>query len=203
MSGTLRLTRTSPPQTFAEPLTEAEVSGYLRLPEVGDGAIADPAAAADIRRFIRAAREQAELFQGRDLVSKQWDLTLDDLNAPTIQLREPLVSVDLFTYRDSDGATTTLAEGTGYIIDTAKGLVMPPYNESWPSFTAWPTSSVLIRHTVGPAEEIPAQCQVGMLVLISDWFNDRLIFGTGKAVAASYPQRLRLLLGSGGRGMVA
>ena len=202
MSGTLKLTRTSPVQTFAEPLTEAEVAGYLRLPELGDGAIADPAASADIRRFISAAREQAELFQGRDLVSKQWDLRLDYLGVPSIQLREPLVSVDLFTYKDSDGTTTTLAEGTDYIIDTAQSLVMPPYNESWPSFTGWPTSAILIRHTVG-AEPVPAQCQVGMLILISDWFNDRLIFGTGKAAADSYPQRLRLLLGSGGRSMVA
>lgn len=168
---TLKLTISSPPQSFVEPLTVAEVEHYLGLVAMSPE---DAARTALIEGFITGAREAAEWFQGEDLVQKQYDLTLDRFPAAGIALRSPLVSVDLISYKDSDGTTHALAEGTDYIVDAAKDLVLPPYGGAWPSFTPWPSSAVLVRHTAGGTQEIPKLVTVGMKMLISDWFNCRL-----------------------------
>ena len=196
--GTIELTVASPPQSFCEPLSLAEVKKHLELPERSP---ADAAEDAMLEGFVIAARDVAELFQNRDLTEKQYDLHLDYFPCE-IELRTPLRSVDLLRYRDSAGDYTTLTEGTDYIVDTARGLVMPLYGGSWPSFTAWPSSAVLCRFTSGLAEDHPfwsgpgQRILVGMKELISHWFNGRLPFEPTTAIA-EYPLTLRCLLGFG------
>ena len=199
MAGILLLTDASPVQTFTEPLTVAQVEEYLGLSAPSP---VDSEYTAELELFITAARQQAELLQGQDIVAKQYDLWLDDFDGHCIELRRPLDSVDLIRYRDSDGAYTTLVENTDYIVDTAKALVMPLYNESWPSFTPWPSSAVLIRFTVAAPNFLHSFVKVGMLKLISDWFNDRLPFAVGADAAEGYPARLKMLLSAGGRSQV-
>jgi uncharacterized phiE125 gp8 family phage protein len=173
--GALRLTAASPPQSFAEPMTLAEAKGFLNLDEsfvVDDDML---------EAMIPAAREIAEIFQGRDLVEKQWDLWLDSWRQ-VIELRDPLTSVDLVRYRDSAGNYTTLTEGADYIVDTSKqpGVVMPAYNTSWPSFTPWPSSSILVRFESGPSLTDPfwsdsgSRIKIGMRYLISGWYENRI-----------------------------
>src|ERR1700686_4119746 len=87
--GSLSLTETSPPQSFSEILTLAEVKSYLRLP---DRSPADQAEDDELTSLIVAAREQAEIMQGRDLIRKQFDLSLDYWNNYRIELRDPLAS---------------------------------------------------------------------------------------------------------------
>ena len=93
----------------------------------------------------------AEYFQGRDLVLKQWDLHIDFWIDYFIKLRDNLISVDLFQVRNSDGTYNTLIEDTDFIVDTSKspGLVAPPYNQMWFTFTPWPSSAILIRFSCG------------------------------------------------------
>lgn len=193
--GVLKLTVTSPLQSYSEPISLDEALVYLGLttPDPGDFAFL-----AQIEFLIQAAREQGELFQARDLVAKQWDLSLDSFPACEIELRDPLSSVDLVRYRDSDGTYHTLTENTGYIVDTAKAVILPPYGGSWPSFTPWPSSAVLVRFTAA-APPVPAVVRVGMMMLVSDWFNNKLPFGTGIDAAQGYPARLRNALGHGAR----
>lgn len=168
--GHLSPTVTSPAQTFTEPVSNAEAYSYLRIPE---SIISDPGQSALLESFIAAARESAEAAQDRDLVAKQYDLTLDYF-PPEIELRAPLVSVDLIRYRDCDGECTTLTENTGYIVDTERALVMPPYSQCWPSFTPWPTSAVLVRFTSGMTSTHPfwsgpgRVVKAGMLRMIQD-----------------------------------
>ena len=97
----LSLTEASPPQPFSEILTLAEVKSYLRLP---DRSPADPDEDDELTGLTVAAREQAEILQGRDLIRKQFDLSLDYWFNYRIELRDPLVSVDLFQYKDANGA---------------------------------------------------------------------------------------------------
>lgn len=180
--GSPSLTETSPAQSFTEPLTLAEVKAYLNLPERSP---ADSAEDADLELMITAARDIAEGLQGRDLVRKQWDLYHDAFWSHKIRLSAPLVSVDLVQYTDSDGLATALVADTDYIVDTKKqpGLVMPAYGESWPSFTAWPSSAVLIRFTSGYEStdvfwsgDAGTRIKRGMLLLINHWFTGRLPF---------------------------
>jgi uncharacterized phiE125 gp8 family phage protein len=168
--GSIVLTVTSPVQSFTEPISLAEAKAFLRLPTYSP---TDAEADAMVSDLITAAREQAEMYQGRDLVAKQWDLTLDYFPAGGILLREPLVSVDLVKYKNSAGTETTLVATTEYIVDTARALVMPPYGESWPSFTAWPSSAVTIRFTTS-AGAVSQSILTGMKLLIMGWHSGQI-----------------------------
>lgn len=191
--GTLGLTVTSPPQSFVEPLTLAQVISYLRLPPT---APANPGRDADLMEMIVAARVQAELLQCRDLVVKQYDLVLDYWPNTPIELRTNLKSVDLVQQKDSTGVITALTPDTQYIVDTGKqpGVISPPWNVgSWPSYTPWPSSSILIRFTAGIASDDPfwfdtgATVKINMRRLINEWFSDRLPLATGKGAIEGYP----------------
>src|SRR4051794_35468071 len=146
--GSLSLTETSPPQSFDEPFTPSEVASFLKLPERSPDDEDETALLIDL---ISAARTQAELMQGRDLVRKQWDLSFDYWLGYRMELRDPLISVDLVRYRDSGGAYAALGENVDYIVDNARcpGVIAPMYNKTWPVFTPWPSSALLIRFTSG------------------------------------------------------
>ena len=180
------LTLTGSPASFTEPLTAAEVKEWLKI---SDPSPADAAFDDEINMLIQAAREKCEQYQGRDLAVKQWDLTLDCFYAVQIPLREPLVSVDLVQYKDSDGVTTAVAANTGYIVDTPRALIQPPYGESWPSFTAWPSSGVTIRFTAGGEPPHMRLLKIAMLHAIEDWFTGRRPDGD---VSPTIERRMRL-----------
>ena len=186
--GTLSLTAQSPVQVFVEPLTVAEVKSYLNIPERSP---VDAEEDDTIAGFISAAREIAEIYQGRDLVKKQWDLVVDYFLTYSIRLRAPLVSVDLLQYTDKTGIVKTLTAGTDFFVDTHKqpGIVTPVYNTVWPSFVAQPSSSVLLRFTSGYSaadgfwNEAGKRLKVGMKLLISEWYNNRLPFERNGTIA--------------------
>lgn len=181
--GTLRMLDTSPAQSFTEPLTVAEMRQFLALPTLeATSPVTEDPADAEIAALITAAREQAEMCYGRDLVVKQWELALDYWTGREIALRAPLVSVESFAYTDSDGTETPMIEETDYIVDSIKqpGLVMPPYNAVWPTFTPAPSSAIRIQFTSGYADgaafwsDSGARLKIGMKLLISEWWNNRL-----------------------------
>jgi uncharacterized phiE125 gp8 family phage protein len=200
--GSLSLTESSPPQSFSEILTLAEVKSYLRLP---DRSPADQAEDDELMSLIVAAREQAEILQGRDLIKKQFDLSLDYWFNYRIELRDPLASVDLFRYKDSSGAVTTLAENSDFIVDMSRhpGFVSPPHNKTWPTFASWPSSAILIRFTSGYAPSSPfwsdagARVKNGMKLLINNWYHNRLPFEKGMDAAAEYPYAVTACLSYG------
>jgi uncharacterized phiE125 gp8 family phage protein len=200
--GSLNLTETSPVQTFTEPLTLAQTKSYLNLPERSP---VDTAEDDGILLLISGAREQAEILQGRDLVRKQWDMSLDYFLNYQIELRDPLVSVDLVQYKYSDATLAVLTENTDFIVDKKKhpGIITPYYNKVWPTFTAWPTSAVTIRFTSGFAasdafwHDAGARVKNGMLLLISAWFNNRLPFELGSGVVDEYPYTVTASLSYG------
>jgi uncharacterized phiE125 gp8 family phage protein len=200
--GTLALTESSPGQSFDEPFTLDEVKSFLKLPARSP---ADPDEDDFISELISAARVQAEYMQGRDLVQKQWDLSLDYWLSYALRLRAPLVSVDLFTIKDSFGNTATLVEGPDYIVDTKKspGVVAPPYNSMWRVFTPWPSSAIMIRHTAGfNTDSIFWQhdgrpIRVGMKRLINEWFTGRLPFDRSFDPARELPFGVTMLLQQG------
>ena len=200
--GSLNLTEASPPQSFSENLTLAEVKSYLRLP---DRSPADQAEDDELTSLIIAAREQAEIMQGRDLIRKQFDLSLDYWFNYRIELRDPLASVDLFQYKDSTGAVTGMVEDSDFVVDTARhpGFVSPPYNKTWPTFATWPSSAILIRFTSGYAPSSPfwndagARVKNGMKLLINNWYHNRLPFEKGMTATAEYPYAVTACLSYG------
>jgi uncharacterized phiE125 gp8 family phage protein len=202
--GSLRLTEASPPQAIDEPLTLDEVKKYLRLPERSP---VDQDEDDEILGLISAARDIAEIHQQRDLVRKQWDLHFDYWPSYRISLRSPLHSVDLVQYKDSDGNVTPLVLNTDYIVDPAKepAILTPPYNVVWPTFTPWPSSSILIRFSSGYSFDSVfwqgpgARIKNGMKLLISAWFNGKLPFEKGASASQEYPYAVTACLGYGAR----
>jgi uncharacterized phiE125 gp8 family phage protein len=181
--GLLRLTETSPAQTFTEPLTVAEVQTYLNLPTYSP---ADTSLDTQLESFIRAARETAELYQGRDLVAKQWDLLLDEFPADEIVLRQDVSTVDLMQYTEDDSTTTTMTVTTDYIVDLQRGLILPPVGGSFPSAALWPSSAVLARFTVSP-RAMDEHIKIGMLMLVAAWHEGRLPFEPGASMIREFP----------------
>lgn len=187
--GTLRLTVTDPLQTFTEPMALVDVKNYLR---VDAGVTADDSL---LGVMISAAREQAEIFQNRDLVQKQWDLSYDYWPEYRLRLRAPCVSVDLLQYIDLTGAVTAMVLTNDYVIDLKKepAVITPPWNRSWPAFTPFPSSAILARFTSGYAPDDPfwtgpgSRVKIGMLLLISSWYDNRLPFTPGARNDAELP----------------
>ena len=195
--GTLRLTVTNPPQSFTEPLSLGEVKQYLRVDFDDDDAL--------IASLISAAREQAELFQRRVLVRKQYDLTYDYWPGFRVELASPVVSVDLVQYTDVDGHTQELIAGPDYVADLTKqpAIISAPWNTCWPWFSPAPSSSILIRFTAGYGLSDPfwqsagARLKAGMLLLVSHWYTNRLPFSGGRTAANEFPYGITACLLAG------
>jgi uncharacterized phiE125 gp8 family phage protein len=200
--GSESLTETSPRQIFNEPLTVAQVKAYLHLPERSP---VDPEEEDLLAGMIMAAREQAEILQGRDLVVKQFDRAHDYWPSYRIELRAPLVSVDRVEYKNSDGIVTVMTENDDYVVDCSKqpGIIVPPYNATWPVFACWPSSAILIRFKSGYSpdsafwSDAGARIRIGMRLLISAWFNGRLPFEKGVDATSEYPYAVTSCLSYG------
>lgn len=207
--GSLNLTDASPRQSFTEPLTLAEVKTYLKVPLLRSPV--DSYEDDEINALIAAARTEAENLQGRDLVRKQWDYSLDywmnteGSASSSIKLRAPLISVDLVQVKDSKGALTVLQEDVNYVVDKSKqpGLIVPPYNQTWFNFTPWPSSAILVRYTSGMANDAVwwdgngAVVKTGMRRLIADWYFRRLPFDPARPGAIELPFGVTAALGQG------
>lgn len=199
--GSLALTNSSPVQSFVEPISLLEAKTYLNLPDRSPQDLEEDNL---LVMYITAARVLAEQGQQRDLVVKQWDLSLDWFYDRWIELRRDLISVDLCNYRDSGGAYTALLENVDYIVDPKKqpGVITPVGTSWWPSFTGWPSSAVLVRFTSGITathsfwSDSGSVVRKGMLSLISDWFSNRLPFDATRNIS-EYPYAVTACLNFG------
>jgi uncharacterized phiE125 gp8 family phage protein len=179
--GELRL---SPNQEFTEVLTKDDVRTWLGAapPDPEDQSAQD----ALLDSLIVAARSVAEQAQHVDLVEKQWDYHLDmwpGYPDQAIELRYPLVSVDKFKYTDSQNIVHTMVEGVNYVVDTARGVVTPPWGQIWPLFAPRPSSAIYIQFTSGYTSDDPYWQDIGrhvlqgMRLLITGWHEGRFPFG--------------------------
>lgn len=213
MSRSINLTAKSPIQTFAEPLDlDAEVKPVLNI----EASFTDDDVL--LGNLISTARVYMEEEEDIDLVRKQWDLTMDSFwdgwgshsrpdnygIAPSsgqfqsvIELRRPLVSVDLVQYKDSDGEVTTISQTTDYIVDlNAKpGVILPPWGKSWPFYMPWNKAGVLIRFTSGVSptdafwDDEGARIKTAMKVLIKELYVPQTFYETGNKEGIPYATR--------------
>lgn len=119
-----------------------------------------------------------------------------------VELAAPLVSVDNFTWQDYGGTVHQLANGGDYIVDTLKepGIVCPAPNQNWPISGLWPSSAIQITFTSGmvpdaaaymattppppnPVPEVGRHLKQAILMLVAQWFEDRIPFDAIRNVA--------------------
>lgn len=193
--GRLELTVTSPVQTFVEPLDiDADVKPYLQMDANHEDTV--------IQGLMIAAREIAEEENGRDFVSKQYDLTLDRW-PDELRLRSPLASVDSFSWKDASGTSTTMTAGTNYVVDLVRGLMVPPWGAIWPMRAPlYPSGAITVRFTTAAAP-LPATVKHGMLMLIRHWFDQRIPFEIARGTMQELPYGVRRLFESGSRRIFA
>jgi hypothetical protein len=188
MSTILKLTVTSPVQSFEEPVTLSEIKGALGIPDV------DTSRDVLLDAYAPAAREVAEVCQQRDLVAKRWDLFLSCFPCGwyPISLRDNATSVETFRYRTSAGDYVTMVDGTDYEFDSALSILTPISNGTWPTAELWPSSAIEIQFTVTPPA-IPARLKRGILALISLWDANQVPSELGASAVQNYPFMLSLL----------
>lgn len=175
-----------------EPVTLNEAKAHLRVDHNNEDAL--------VTSLIKAAREYAEMFTNRALISQVWEMTLDYFPAcNVIELpKPPLQSVSSITYVDTNGDTQTW-NSSNYQSDntTVFGRITPAYGVEWPS-TQSVVNAVTIRFLAGYGDdvtEVPQSIRQGILMVISDLYDGRQSSVLGVSVSPA-PMTAKLLLSS-------
>lgn len=163
---------------IVEPLTLTQAKSYLRVTGTDQDEV--------ISRQIAAARDWAQAFMHRALISQTWDLVLDAFpSAIELPLGRTL-SVAYIAYTDADGVTQTLTGassspvGSGEyqedLTGTDGGVLLPPAGEAWPAVQSGAIAPVRVRFTAGygtTAAKIPADIVSGIEFRLADLYENR------------------------------
>lgn len=176
----------------SEPVTLAEAKAHLRVDLDEDDIY--------ISTLITAARQTAETWIGRALMTQTYDLVLDRWPVgPFVLPRAPLQSVTSITYIDDAGATGTVS-ASNYIVDTASqpGRVKLKSSASWPAVTLQDIGGVTIRFVAGygNAMAVPQAIKHGILMLVGTMYESRedVLVGSGMTAQELPVSAKRLLL---------
>jgi uncharacterized phiE125 gp8 family phage protein len=157
-----------------EVISETELKHQLSMTDSDD--VIDT----NLTIYRTAAREYYEGQTGRTIHETEWELVLDSFPDISIELPRatPLISITSVKYVESDGTENTFSAAS-YIADTwsQPGRVVLAYNESWPSFTAYPVAPVRIRYKAGittsPASEADDADKLPILLLAAHLYENR------------------------------
>lgn len=174
----MRLTLVTAP--LEEPITLAEARAHLRVTATDEDA--------KILALIFAAREYAENFTGRALVTQTWDLVLECFpRGREIRLpKPPLQQVVHVKYRDVDNVEQTLATSDYQVDadDTSPRIVLAT-NKSWPdTYDRIDAVTVRFKAGYGGTAKVPYAIQAAMLLLIGHWFENREAVNIGNITTA-------------------
>lgn len=108
----------------------------------------------DLTDLITDGREYVERITRRALLTSTWDYSIDDFPGEYF-IKLPLGNLQTVTsliYKDSDGTSETMVQGTDYYVETngdQHGRIVLPYGDTWPSFTPYPSNPITIRFVCG------------------------------------------------------
>lgn len=146
-------------QPAFEPVSLAEARRWFRIDDD------DPAVATHnlvLGLLLKAMREDAENLTHRAFISRQYRLTLDDwprdcdYGAKILLPFPPLISVDSFKYRDTDGVLQTLATDQYTVYEEYEpGFIIPAWQVVWPTIRKLP-DAIQITFTAGYAPGSPS-----------------------------------------------
>jgi uncharacterized phiE125 gp8 family phage protein len=153
-----------------EPVTLAECKQHARILYNDDDAVQ--------YRFLKTAREEAEEYMQRGLLTQTWRLALQHFyEIMFLPMAAPLQSVTSVTYYDANGVQQTLAP-TVYTVDTYSrpGSVIRAANQIWPVLqTDRRLSRVVITYVVGwtSAALVPERIKQGIRSYVAYLDADR------------------------------
>ena len=173
----MSLKQTVAPTT--EPITAAEAKLHLRVDIGDDDALIDT--------LIVAARDQAEVFTGRQLITATWVYKIDRFPNPNMRPRggswvseirlprPPLITVGSITYLDGDAALQTLSTDV-YAVDVATepGRVTLKWNQSWPATQDIQDAvTVTFNAGYGTATAVPSDIKAAIKMLVGNLYENR------------------------------
>ena len=128
-----------------------------------------------ISSLISAAREHAEEYMNRSLITQTWDYYLDAFqNQITIQ-KNPIASITSIKYFDSDNSEQTLDSSyynTDLVSEPAR--IILAYGKDWPSVYYRPNAVVIRMITgYGVAASVLSQIKQGMYLYITYLYEHR------------------------------
>jgi uncharacterized phiE125 gp8 family phage protein len=180
-----------------EPLDlELDVKPHLRVDFADDDNY--------INTLQTAVREYVEVTElSGSLISQTWELVLDTWpTSPLYFPKPPLQSVTSITYTDIDGGSAVVSS-SAYLVDADSwpGRLVLRDGQSWPSVTLQEIGGVVIRFVAGygsAVEDVPAPIRQAMLLILSDWYENRenTLIVPGVGVIPPMPFAARQLLAS-------
>lgn len=171
-----------------EPATLQEVKTHARVVHTQEDVY--------IESLIRSARDYAEMFTRRAIITQTWALTLPGFPHFITLPSPPLQSVSSIQYVDQDGNTQTLSTDV-YDVDTTvePGRVVLKFNQSWPS-TRDDIAAVTVTYVAGYGllrTDVPDSYRHAIKFLAAHWFELRepVVVGT---IVAKVPTSVESLL---------
>lgn len=151
-----------------EPVTLIEAKSHLRVTSTDDDTL--------ITTLITVAREMAETFTNRVLITQTWEWRRDAFVPWTLEVPlAPLASVANIQYIDGNGDTQTLAS-TEYTVDanSEPGRITPAYGKFWP-VTRYQINAVTITFVAGygDAADVPTPIKQAILLIIGELYARR------------------------------
>ena len=181
----MKLTLVSPPGV--EPVSAADAKLHLRVDHALDDTL--------IAGLIGAAREWAEAFTGRKLITQTWSVWLPAW--PPARFRVPLSPVQSVTsivYTPVGGAETTVSADT-YALAPDETLWLTR-GSAWPSGEILLPEGVTITVKVGygdAATSVPKRFTQAMLLMIGHWYEHRESVNIGN-ITSEVPLGAEMLL---------
>lgn len=173
-----------------EPVTLAEAKAQTRVLHDSEDAL--------LNAYIAAARQHAEEYTKRSLITQTWRATWDSFEGPRLYLpRPPILTVEAVAYTDYDGAEQALADYQTSLAGV-RPFVTPAYGGDWPLAREIP-GAVSVTYTAGygaTAESVPQAIRLAILMLVGSYYANREhvvvghnaseLPGTVKALLAPY-----------------
>lgn len=160
----------------SEPVTLADAKAHCRVDASSDDAL--------LTALITAAREQAEHYLGRAIMTQTWERVLDDFPAGSgeIELAPTVQSITSITYLDADEVSQVLPS-TDYTLDADNlpGWALPDPDLGWPA-TLDTVNAVRVRFVRGwpSAGAVPQSIKQWILVQVGYWYANREAAGERK-----------------------
>lgn len=163
-----------------EPLEVSEVKDHLRITWADEDE--------GISRRIKVARQNAEAYLGRALITQTWDIYYRYF-WPCFELPfGSLQSVTYIKYTDPDGTLQTVSSSL-YAVDTTTtlGTVEEAYNQSWPGDVRDFNKAIVIRFVCGygtAGTDVPEPIREAMLIDIGHRHENREAVNVGQGFTA-------------------
>ena len=160
--------------SIVEPVSLSDAKAHLRVSGSDDDVY--------ISELITQARQVAENHSGRVIAKQQFRAVFDAFPCAIELPRVELITVDLFQYVDTLGATQTQSDYATRK-DSVSARLIPAYGQSWPGIEAG-YDKVTVEFTAGyENESVPGDIQAAIKLIVGELYMNREDSVQGVSVA--------------------